>query len=220
MARKIRTKPMEAGERRKQLLAVARKIIAAEGLGGLTMESLAARADVSKPVVYALFADRQEVALALMHEHYRAINTFTEERLGTPTTLEAYIRKMAEAGFAFARISDTPIYKIVHGFSAGDAVNQYYLRQEQEFQNHWKRLLVWLGVAPAEAALAAIEMRAMALSTMTIEGSAKRRKLAEETHVKLLLSVFAALGARKPLPADLARWVQRRKAELRKLRVE
>ncbi|MGO2180535.1 TetR/AcrR family transcriptional regulator, partial [Cellulosimicrobium funkei] len=46
---------MTASQRREQLLAVSRKLFAEKGFEGTSVEESAARAEVSKPVVYEHF---------------------------------------------------------------------------------------------------------------------------------------------------------------------
>ncbi len=50
---------MTAAERREQLIDVARGLIAARGVEGTSVEEIAARAEVSKPVVYEHFGGKE-----------------------------------------------------------------------------------------------------------------------------------------------------------------
>lgn len=56
---------MPAGQRREQLLDVALSLIAA-GFDTVTMEAVAKRAEVTKPVLYDQFANRNELISALL----------------------------------------------------------------------------------------------------------------------------------------------------------
>lgn len=64
-AERVRTR-LAPEERREALLAAATDFIAEHGIDALTMEALAARAEVSKGLVYHYFANRAELLLALM----------------------------------------------------------------------------------------------------------------------------------------------------------
>jgi AcrR family transcriptional regulator len=57
---------MPPGQRRDQLLDGALDLIADGGFDALTMEAVARRSGVTKPVVYELFANRAEVIAALL----------------------------------------------------------------------------------------------------------------------------------------------------------
>jgi AcrR family transcriptional regulator len=61
---------MRADQRRMQLLEAARRVIADGGLAGLTMESLAISAGVSRALVYQHFADRESLLLALLEAEW------------------------------------------------------------------------------------------------------------------------------------------------------
>ena len=57
-ARRTR-KRMTSAERREQLIAIARTLFAAQGLDGTSVEEIAAKAEVSKPVVYEHFGGKE-----------------------------------------------------------------------------------------------------------------------------------------------------------------
>jgi AcrR family transcriptional regulator len=70
---------MPPGERREQLLDAALDVIAEHGYGGVSMEAVARRAGVTKPVVYDLFANLGELLRALLErEEGRALAQLAE----------------------------------------------------------------------------------------------------------------------------------------------
>jgi AcrR family transcriptional regulator len=78
--RKRRYAPrMPPAERREQLLDAALELIAERGYGGISMEAIARRAGVTKPVVYDLFSNRGELLMALLkREEERALALLAE----------------------------------------------------------------------------------------------------------------------------------------------
>lgn len=61
-------------QRREQLLDAALEIISVSGVSGVSMEAVARRVEVTKPVVYGIFADRGELLTALLErEEQRAL---------------------------------------------------------------------------------------------------------------------------------------------------
>lgn len=63
-------------ERREQLLDAALALIGEHGYRGATMEAIARRAEVAKPVVYRTFTDRETLLMALLErERERAFAT-------------------------------------------------------------------------------------------------------------------------------------------------
>jgi AcrR family transcriptional regulator len=70
---------MPPSERREQLLDAALELIADDGYGGVSMEAVARRAGVTKPVVYGLFSDRGALLRALLErEETRAFAQLAE----------------------------------------------------------------------------------------------------------------------------------------------
>lgn len=65
-------------ERRAQLLDAAFDVVADDGLAGLTMQAVAKRAGVAKPVLYAVYPTAPELVAALLHrEHARGMRQVT-----------------------------------------------------------------------------------------------------------------------------------------------
>ncbi|GIG53667.1 TetR/AcrR family transcriptional regulator [Demequina activiva] len=66
---------MTARERREQLLGVARTLFAERGFEGTSVEEIAARADVSKPVVYEHFGGKEGVYAVIVDREVEALLT-------------------------------------------------------------------------------------------------------------------------------------------------
>lgn len=77
---------LPAPERREQLLEAALDVVGESGYAGLTMEAVARRAGVTKPVVYDAFANRDEVMSTLLAaEEQRAVAELLEAIGDTPS---------------------------------------------------------------------------------------------------------------------------------------
>ncbi len=64
---------MTAHDRREQLLAVGRVIFAEKGFEGASVEEIAARADVSKPVVYEHFGGKEGLYAVIVDREVEAL---------------------------------------------------------------------------------------------------------------------------------------------------
>jgi len=64
---------MTARERREQLLDVARSLFAEKGFEGTSVEEIAARADVSKPVVYEHFGGKEGIYAVIVDREVEAL---------------------------------------------------------------------------------------------------------------------------------------------------
>ena len=62
---------MSAAERREQLIAIARELFAERGFEGTSVEEIAARAGVSKPVVYEHFGGKDGAYAVVVDESDR-----------------------------------------------------------------------------------------------------------------------------------------------------
>ncbi|XEK81033.1 TetR family transcriptional regulator [Mumia sp. Pv4-285] len=67
------SKRMTAAERREQLIATARTLFADRGVDGTTVEEIAARASVSKPVVYEHFGGKEGLYAVVVDREVRTL---------------------------------------------------------------------------------------------------------------------------------------------------
>ncbi len=93
-ARRTRVR-MTSAERREQLLLISRELFAERGFEGASVEEIAARAGVSKPVVYEHFGGK-EGAYAVVVE--REVRTLHDAIRGALTTPQAGSRELLERG--------------------------------------------------------------------------------------------------------------------------
>lgn len=154
-------KPMRRAERRVHLLSVARVIILAEGIRGLTMASLAERAGVSKPVVYDHFDNREMVAIALLDEHFEEAATFVTNRIGDAKTIYEYMEIAIDSLFELQSRDNFRIRNITNGFSSSSDVNEVYLQQQKRTHE-----VFWGLVRQQMVAESASEVAAYVLMTM------------------------------------------------------
>lgn len=77
---------LPAPERRRQLLEAAMDVVHDRGYAGLTMEAVARRAGVTKPVVYDAFPNRDEVMRALLADEEQQIVAEMLDAIGAVPT--------------------------------------------------------------------------------------------------------------------------------------
>ncbi|MGO3815708.1 MAG: TetR/AcrR family transcriptional regulator [Cellulosimicrobium funkei] len=126
---------MTASQRREQLLAVSRKLFAETGFEGTSVEEIAARAEVSKPVVYEHFGGKEGIYAVVVD---REVQTLTAALSGaldegghpkvllerTALALLSYI-EASEDGFRIL-VRDSPVAQATGTFSSliGDVATQ------------------------------------------------------------------------------------------------
>ncbi len=99
------TRRMTAAERREQLIDISRGIFAERGYDGTSIEEIAARAGVSKPVVYEHFGGKEGLYAVVVDREVRSLLTMVQEALtaGHPREL------LEQAAFALLDyIEQTP----------------------------------------------------------------------------------------------------------------
>ena len=75
-------KRLWADERRAQLIEVASQILAEDGVDGVRIPDVAARAGVSRPIVYKHFSNRQDILIGILEDFGESLRARFEEVLG------------------------------------------------------------------------------------------------------------------------------------------
>lgn len=75
---------MSAAERREQLLEIARELFAERGFEGTSVEEIAARAGVSKPVVYEHFGGKEGAYAVVVDRETQTLHSAIRDALTTP----------------------------------------------------------------------------------------------------------------------------------------
>ena len=92
---------MKAPERRAQLLAAARHVFGSVGFQRASMDAVARRAEVSKPVLYDHFPSKRDLYLALIDADLEAVRVRVSEALAAPTGNRERVRASFQAYFDF-----------------------------------------------------------------------------------------------------------------------
>jgi AcrR family transcriptional regulator len=81
---------MTGKERREQLLDVSRRLFAERGLEGTSIEEIAARADVSKPVVYEHFGGKEGLYAVVVDREVERFLAMATRLLSGPDNMEKF----------------------------------------------------------------------------------------------------------------------------------
>ena len=99
---------MTGQERREQLLNVGRKLFAAKGFETVTVEEIAAKADVSKPVVYEHFGGKEGLyAVVVDREMNYLLDSVTQALMGSRNDGASARELVEQAGMALFNYIDT-----------------------------------------------------------------------------------------------------------------
>ena len=97
---------MSASERREQLIDVARGLFAEKGFDGTSIEEVASRAKVSKPVVYEHFGGKEGLYAVIVDRELSTISSTITAALSSPARASAVVERAALGLLAY--IEDTP----------------------------------------------------------------------------------------------------------------
>ena len=111
-------------ETRRKLLATGIRLISERGLDAVTVEEIAALADVGKGTVYNYFNTKDDIVVAFQVEIERRV----QARLARWTTAEGSLEEILTAFVRYQFRLKRPYYKFVRIF-----LSQMFLRTEQMF---------------------------------------------------------------------------------------
>ena len=99
---------MTGQERREQLLNVGRKLFAEKGFETVTVEEIAAKADVSKPVVYEHFGEKEGLyAVVVDREMNYLLDSITQSLMGSRSDGASARELVEQAGMALFNYIDS-----------------------------------------------------------------------------------------------------------------
>jgi AcrR family transcriptional regulator len=111
-----RSQRLPRTERRAQLLEAALAVFVENGYHQAAMDDIAARAGVSKPVLYQHFPGKLELYLALIDRHARELEKLVRDALSLPdnkaritTMVQAYFDFVSQEGAAFRLIFESDL---------------------------------------------------------------------------------------------------------------
>ncbi len=97
---------MSAGERREQLITVARGLFAEKGFDATSIEEIASRAKVSKPVVYEHFGGKEGLYAVIVDRELMTISTTITASLRSSSSASIIVERAALALLTY--IEDSP----------------------------------------------------------------------------------------------------------------
>jgi len=92
---------MRAPERRAQLLDAARRVFGTSGFHSVSMDDVAERAGVTKPILYDHFSSKKDLYLALLDADLAVLHDMVKEALDSPQGNRARIQASFQAYFDF-----------------------------------------------------------------------------------------------------------------------
>lgn len=194
------TKPtgrLAKDERRESLLDVAAEIVACESLEAVSMEAVAKRAGVSRPLVYKHFASRNELLGAVYHREAALLHRSMAREVGAATSLEDMFRRLVRAAFQatvergamFARLRTA-------GAWSRDVARSQRTRDAATARAFTRRAADELGLDSREARVAIrllLGLIDQAVGQFRVEPTKPRAALLEASYMTIVTATLAAL---------------------------
>lgn len=159
---------MKREARRQQLLQVATELIMESGVRALTMERVAERAEVSKPVIYAHFENSSALMLDVLSAYWSELDKALDERLAGAETLADDVRAMVEGYFDLAEVWGDVLLPLVTGAALDDPIELVRRAHHHRTEKRWSATFVErLDVPKPEADLLAATLRMAVVGAVT-----------------------------------------------------
>ena len=115
---------MTGSERREQLIEIARTVFAERGFDGASVEEIAARAEVSKPVVYEHFGGKEGVYAVVVDREVRQLLEMMREAL-TEGSARMLLEQAAKALLDYIERSSDGFRILVRDSPLGSSTGSY-----------------------------------------------------------------------------------------------
>ena len=191
--RVVRPGRLAHADRREDLLDAATRLVTADGVEAVTMESVADAAGVSRPLVYKHFANRSEILVAVFRRESLRLHEEMSVEVAAGATVEdtyralarASVRASAERGALFAALRAAGAWN-------PDLLRERQLRDRHTVRFFAERTMAEYGIGRAEAeSLSA--MLLTALESVLTQHRARRTPANAATLVERYLDIV--LGA-------------------------
>ncbi len=116
---------MTAQQRREQLIVIGRSIFAAKGFEAATVEEIAAKAGVSKPVVYEHFGGKEVLYAVVVDREMAALLQGVSAALETPGPTRGLVEKAALALLDYVEASTDGFRILVRDSPAGQSTGTF-----------------------------------------------------------------------------------------------
>jgi AcrR family transcriptional regulator len=201
-ARRPAGRRLRGEDRREALVAAAVRLLAGRGLDAVSMETVATEAEVSRPLVYKHFANRDELLAEVYRQQAAQLDAAIVEAVGQATGFEAKLRAMIRALLASVT-SHGPIFNpLVRAGFRGEAFRREQRQRDQRTVRFFARLAMAEYDLDKSEATAAVAMLLSGMASIQAQWrarpTAERLRFLEDLYVDLVTGGLASLAARRP----------------------
>jgi AcrR family transcriptional regulator len=187
---------LSAADRCTQLLEVAADIVAAQGLQGFTMEAVAAKSGVTRPILYRHFADADALVAALFASEVTGLRQAIEQELTGRVGLEERLGAILSAWLDTLERRGTLVSALLFDQLPNAALDE--LRAKQRAASH--RLVAAeirsaLSVTPTVAMFgASVVLNATQGLVLQVSKRSMSRRRAEQLFLSMMIGALNQLA--------------------------
>lgn len=194
-----RTCRLPSSDRRQRLLDAARELLDARGIDAVTMETVAARADVSRALVYKHFANRGDLLSTVYRDEAARLDRTMADAVGAENDLEGALRALVTAVFGSLATHRSMFVALARAGARDDELRQDQRSRDQRTVRFFADLAVRqfaLDEADARSAVAIVlsGIESVRLQALRRTSAAQRRQL-EDRFVALAIGGLERLAA-------------------------
>lgn len=184
-------------DRRAALVHVAATLLAEEGIDAVSMDAVAARAEVSRPLVYKHFANRHELLAEVYRQEATALDAAIAAAVGKAEGFEAKLRALVRAALK-AETTHGPIFTPLLRAGVRDSG---FRREQHNRDRRTVRYFAMLAMAELDldqpSATAAISILLTGIESIRAQWRARptadRRQFLEDLYIDLVMGGLRTL---------------------------
>lgn len=181
-------------DRRAALLHAAIELLAEDGVDAISMDTVAARAGVSRPLVYKHFGNRHDLLAAAYRQHAAELDSAIAAAVEEATGLEATLRALVRAAMA-AETTHGPIFGPLRRAGARDPT---FRREQHDRDRRTVRFFARLAMSELDldkaSATAAMPVLLTGIESVRAQWRARptddNRRFLEDLYVDLVMGAL------------------------------
>jgi len=144
--------------RKNQILEAASELVEQNDLADFTMAAVAVKSGVSTPLVYKYFPNRSELLRKLLIFELNRIDQFLEAASASAKTLEAFVRRIANAELQTRMKQYVVIQKITQDAQLDRVITETYEKQHQIHMDYLSKRMSQATGLPQDLTLIATQL--------------------------------------------------------------
>jgi AcrR family transcriptional regulator len=200
MLEAARTERLGRDDRRTALIDAAAALVAESGVDAVSMDSVAGRAGVSRPLVYKHFANRHELLAAVYRREAAELDAAIVAAVERAEGFEDKVRALVRSVLA-ALTTHGPIFvPLARAGVRGGAVRAEQRARDRRTARFFARLAMDEYALRETEAMAATAVLLTGIESLRAQSSTgpgpQRRRFLEDLYVELVVGGLARVGAR------------------------